>query len=165
MNVLVFDRTEQDVSNALAIRAKYQMIGDWTGLTADETEQLERGMYTTVTLNRVAAKVVELASALKESGYDVAADIPTYTVNDTFTRSHVVNYLAAVAAIRAAFPAGDETPEAPDISRWIDYEAANDIERLLYEVSHTIEGAKAIMRVSGSFTAGNDYIMQIIRRG
>ncbi len=164
MSELIFDRTEQDVTAALSIRARYQALGDWTGLTAEETEQLERGMYTAVTLNRVAEKVSELVTTLQESGYAVTAHIPTYSGSDTFTEADVKNYLAAVAAVRAAFPTSDATPEAPDISRWIDYEAANDIERLLYEVSQTVAGAKAITRVSGTFTAGDDYIMQTIRR-
>lgn len=165
MSGLIFDRTKEDVDAALEIRARYQTLGDWTGLTAEETAQLERGTYTAVTLNRVAEKVAELVTTLQENGYSITAHIPAYIGSNTFTESDVKNYLATVAAVRAAFPASESTPEAPDITRWIDYEAANDIERLLWEVSHTIEGAKAIMRVSGAFAAGDDYIMQIIRRG
>ena len=163
MEQMIYDRTADDVTAARSLLDKRRAGG---ALSESELVTLSRGTYNATDVNRVSAAVNELSAVLREMGYIPPADLKAnWTTADTFTRSHVANYLAAVAAIRAAFPASEETPEAPNISRWIDYAAANDIERLLYEVSHTIEGAKAIMRVSGSFTAGNDYIMQMIRRG
>lgn len=160
---LIFDRTADEVA-AVADLLNKRRTGET--LTDAELRTLSRGTYNAIDVNRVSAAVNEISDALREMGYIPPSALKAdWTTADSFTRSYIVTYLAAVAAVRAAFPASESTPEAPDITRWIDYEAANDIERLLWEVSHTIEGAKAIMRVSGSFTAGDDYIMQIIRRG
>ncbi len=159
---LIFDRTAGEAAAVAALLSK-RRSGET--LTDAELRTLSRGVYNAVDVNRVSAAVNEISATLREMGY-IPPDAlkANWTKADSFTRSHILTYLAAVAAVRAAFPTSDATPEAPDISRWIDYEAANDIERLLYEVSQTVAGAKAITRVSGTFTAGDDYIMQTIRR-
>lgn len=71
---LIYDRTESDVNAADDIRAKYQALMDWSGLTDAEISQLERGTLTNVTLNRVEAAVQTLAAELNAAGYAVAVD-------------------------------------------------------------------------------------------
>lgn len=68
---LIYDRTESDANAADNIRAKYQALKDWSGLTDEEISQLERGMLTNVTLNRVEAAVQTLAAELNAAGYPV----------------------------------------------------------------------------------------------
>ena len=71
---LIYDRTESDVNAAEDIRAKYQALADWSGLTDEEISQLERGMLTNVTLNRVEAAVQTLAAELNAAGYPAAVE-------------------------------------------------------------------------------------------
>ena len=71
---LIYDRTESDVNAAEDIRAKYQALADWSGLTDEEISQLERGMLTNVTLNRVEAAANQLAAELSAAGYPAAVE-------------------------------------------------------------------------------------------
>ena len=160
---LIYNRTADDVSAARQALDKRR-----TGGTMSEAElrSLSRGTYNAADINRVGAAVNEISAELRAMGYIPPADMKTnWTKTDSLTRSHIINYLSAVEAVRAAFPTSVETPETPTIDRWIDYNTANDIERIVWEVSHTVAGAKAITRVCGTFSAGDNYIMQIIRRG
>lgn len=68
---LIYDRTENDKTASAAIRKSYQTLGNWSGLTDAERAQLERGMLTYNTLNRVESAVKLLAAALTSAGYPV----------------------------------------------------------------------------------------------
>ena len=69
---LIYDRTQSDVDNAIAIRSKYQALGDWSGITEDEIAQLKRGTYSCFDdMNRVDAAVRELGGMLTAAGYPV----------------------------------------------------------------------------------------------
>ena len=69
---LIYDRTQSDVDNAIAIRSKYQALGDWSGTTEDEIAQLKRGTYSCFDdMNRVDAAVRELGGMLTAAGYPV----------------------------------------------------------------------------------------------
>lgn len=76
---LIYDRTQSDVDNAIAIRGKYQALGDWSGITEDEIAQLKRGTYSCFDdMNRVDAAVRELGGMLTAAGYPVryASPVP-----------------------------------------------------------------------------------------
>lgn len=69
---LIYDRTQSDVDNAIAIRSKYQALSDWSGITEDEIAQLKRGTYSCFDdMNRVDAAVRELGGMLTAAGYPV----------------------------------------------------------------------------------------------
>lgn len=74
---LIYDRTQSDVDNAIAIRSKYQALGDWSGITEDEIAQLKRGTYSCFDdMNRVDAAVRELGGMLTAAGYPVRYTSP-----------------------------------------------------------------------------------------
>lgn len=74
---LIYDRTQSDVDNAIAIRNKYQALGDWSGITEDEIAQLKRGTYSCFDdMNRVDAAVRELGGMLTAAGYPVRYTSP-----------------------------------------------------------------------------------------
>ena len=74
---LIYDRTQSDVDNAIAIRSKYQALGDWPGITEDEIAQLKRGTYSCFDdMNRVDAAVRELGGMLTTAGYPVRYTSP-----------------------------------------------------------------------------------------
>lgn len=74
---LIYDRTQSDIDSALSIRGKYQALGDWSGITADEIEQLKRGTYSCFDdMNRVDAAVRTIGEQLTAAGYPVRYTSP-----------------------------------------------------------------------------------------
>lgn len=74
---LIYDRTQTDINNALSIRRKYQALGDWSGITEEETAQLKRGTYTCFDdMNRVDAAVRDIGAHLTAAGYPVRYTSP-----------------------------------------------------------------------------------------
>lgn len=74
---LIYDRTQTDINNALSIRSKYQALGDWSGITEEETAQLKRGTYTCFDdMNRVDAAVRDIGAKLTAAGYPVRYTSP-----------------------------------------------------------------------------------------
>ena len=76
MSALIFDRTEADADRAAYLIGKIQR-----GESLTESEQAEynaglRGCYNITDLNRVEAKVRELAETLRSYGYSVDYTVP-----------------------------------------------------------------------------------------
>lgn len=165
MSELITDRTAEETTAAAEIRMKYQKAGNWSGITGAEKNALGRTAYTYTDINRVESAVSALADALTRRGYPIQLTVKTdWKPGDMFTYSDAKRYLANVAAIRSTYPNTAAMPEAVTIDRWIDYIAANDIERILWETERAIEGADSIVRRCGTFRAGGSYTSQIIRR-
>lgn len=161
---MIYDRTQADVDEAMRLLAKMQ-AGE--ALTDEESAAYYaglRGHYNLSDLNRVEAAVAKLAELLRGYGYAVSVEVKTdWAVGDVMRYDDIVRYLANVAAIRNAFPASADTPDAVTIDRWINFAAANDIERLLYEVEQTVNGAAGIFRRCGTFSAGQ-YRKRYVRK-
>lgn len=151
---LIYDRTTEDVSAASSIRAKYQALRDWSGLTEAEITQLERGMLTNVTLNRVANTVSMLASALNAAGYTVETTSQSFSETDRLKRSKYSVYLANVQAIRDAIAVRVSTPELPASDAKLDFTDANDIEQILADVFRLCEWMTYSRKYCGTFAAG-----------
>ena len=153
---LIYDRTESDVNAAEDIRAKYQALADWSGLTDEEISQLERGMLTNVTLNRVEAAVKQLAAELNAAGYTVEILPQTFAETDIIRLSQWRQYLANVQALRDAYYTLAETGQLPDAEDRLDYISANNIEKILADIDLLIGWMKSSYRRCGTFQAGNN---------
>lgn len=151
---LIYDRTTEDVSAASSIRAKYQALRDWSGLTEAEITQLERGMLTNVTLNRVANTVSMLASALNAAGYTVETTSQSFSETDRLKRSKYSVYLANVQAIRDAIAVRVSTPELPAADAKLDYIGANNIEKILADLDELLGWMTYSRKYCGTFAAG-----------
>nr|DAR00820.1 MAG TPA: hypothetical protein [Caudoviricetes sp.] len=160
---LIYDRTQTDVNAAGSIRAKYQALRDWSGLTEAEITQLERGTLTNVTLNRVANAVSMLAPALNAAGYTVEATSQSFSETDRLKRSKYSVYLANVQTLRDAYYTLAETRELPAPEDKLKYTGANTIEKVLADIDLLLDGMKSIYRRAGTFTAGGNYVRQMIR--
>lgn len=160
---LIYDRTQTDVNAAGSIRAKYQALRDWSGLTEAEITQLERGTLTNVTLNRVANAVSMLAPALNAAGYTVETTSQSFSETDRLKRSKYAVYLANVQTLRDAYYTLAETGELPAPEDKLKYTGANTIEKVLADIDLLLDGMKSIYRRAGTFSAGGNYVRQMIR--
>ena len=151
---LIYDRTTEDVSTASSIRVKYQALRDWSGLTEAEITQLERGMLTNVTLNRVANVVSMLASALNAAGYTVETTSQSFSETDRLKRSKYSVYLSNVQALRDAIAVRASTPELPAAGAKLDYVGANNIEKILADLDELLGWMTYSRKYCGTFAAG-----------
>ena len=75
---------------------------------------------------------------------------------DTMRESDVLLYLANIAALRNVIQLPPDIPPIPTIDRWIDWMAANDIERIVFELDRYIYGIVPLFRRCGTFRAGKN---------
>ena len=151
---LIYDRTQTDVNAAGSIRAKYQTLRDWSGLTEAEITQLERGTLTNVTLNRVANAVSMLASELNAAGYTVETISQSFSETDRLKQSKYSVYLANVQALRDAIAVRASTPELPAADAKLDYVGANNIEKILADLDELLGWMTYSRKYCGTFAAG-----------
>ena len=161
---LIYDRTMADVNSAKSLISKY-MSGE--NLTEYERELWNaglRGCYNASDVNRVEYHTRELQSILNAEGYNIRIDTALWARSDIMRYGDIVKYLGNIEAILDAFGRSENAPPLPTIDQWINYIVANDIEKILFVTRELIYGALAMFRRAGTFTAGNDYHAQIIRR-
>lgn len=161
---LIYDRTQADVDDAKALISKYMRGEVLDGYEQEMWERGLRGCYNTSDVNRVEYHTRELQNILNANGYNIQIDTRLWSKPDIMRYSDIVRYLGNINAILDAFGRSANAPKLPGIDRWIDYIAANDIEKILYVTRELIYGALAMFRRAGTFRAGGDYLAQVIRR-
>lgn len=155
---LVYDRTAQDVETARTQRG--------TTLT------LLKGCYNITDLNRVEAAVQTLSAALTSAGYPVEiapvlkgskAEDREWQEGDVLYRPQWTTYLENVQRLRDAYYTLAETGELPAPEDKLEYTGANTIEKVLADIDLLLDGMKSIYRRAGTFSAGGNYVRQMIR--
>ena len=155
---LVYDRTAQDVETARTQRG--------TTLTP------LKGCYNITDLNRVEAAVKTLAAALTSAGYPVEiapvlkgskAEDREWQEGDVLYRPQWTTYLENVQRLRDAYYTLAETGELPAPEDKLEYTGANTIEKVLADIDLLLDGMKSIYRRAGTFSAGGNYVRQMIR--
>lgn len=133
---LITDRTEQDVLDVIeALKSGINYVP-------------KKGAYNADDFNRVGSAVNYLVGEYDELGYLINDFVPlkiTWIVTDVPTEADYDNYLNWVRALRDYIP---NTIDAdiytlPLTMDRIDFEDANDIERVLQEVDIIIENIKS----------------------
>lgn len=84
---------------------------------------------------------------------------------DTMLESDVLLYLANIAALRDVIQLPPDVPPIPTIDRWIDWMAANDIERIVFELDRMIYGIVPLFRRCGTFRAGKNAQHLLLAKG
>ena len=79
--------------------------------------------------------------------------------------SDVLLYLANIAALRDVITLPPDIPPIPTIDRWIDWMAANDIERIVYELDRMIYAIVPLFRRCGTFRAGKNAQHLLLAKG
>ena len=91
-------------------------------------------------------------------------DENVWQIGDIVTQIEWAQYIANVQALRDAYYAMVNSPELPEPTAPLTYTGANAIEKLIYDIQQLYEGMIALYRICGTFTAGNSYQTQYIRR-
>lgn len=135
---LITDRTQADVDRALYLRSKW-VGGVWTG-TQDELAEWNadlKGAYNAGDLNRVGAACAYVAARLNDNGYNVTISPKINWQDDEIPDSaDMAAYLGNVETLKDMLPI--ETPELPPNMVHLDYQGANNIERVLELVDDAI---------------------------
>lgn len=155
----IIDRTVDDVRRWKTLRDK-----GWLRMTKEErkewlgeietTPAATKGMYTHNDLNRVEKAVEAISLRFKESGYDVP-ELNTktnWTYHDTVTKTDMERYLHNISVLREFFMVFSDTPTVPNINARLNYELANDIEKIL----------KDIYNIADSLIRSGYYVGEII---
>ena len=131
MATFVFDRTLADVQ---AMNAK--------------------GTYNKEDLNRVIAACDEIAAELTAAGFPVSLtwSRSSWTVANIPTTDEMQNYLDNIATIKAALP--NNAPAVPASMAYLDYQGANDIEKILYEIQILVHNIVATYPRAGVWNSG-----------
>lgn len=145
---MIFDRTLQDVNNAIEIRN--QKVQKGLSLTEEDIETLERGTLTIVTLNRIEDKQRELKNLFNDMGYrNTPITNKVWGENDIFNVDEFQRILDNTNVLRQAFFVYKNTPNTPPISyNWQDI---NALENILYDLDVMINDVKSNYRECGTF--------------
>lgn len=150
---LITDRTMADVEYAKALHTK-----GLSGMTADELKEWANGLkgwYDYRDLNRVGEAMIYVRDRLKTVGEIVNIEPRTdWSLSDLPTHSAVAEYLNNVKRLREAITVTLETPETPDNGLLLNYEEANDIERILQILESLIDKIEQAYFYSGEIYAG-----------
>lgn len=133
--------------------------------TTDRTEAdvllgTEKGSYQDTDLNRVETAVAEISAQFSSLGISIALVIKTdwappgdFSLETWATETQMARYLENVSAIRSLFPVPIELPQSMSDLNW---EGANNIEKILKAAVDRIAAIKQSYRYSGEFYAGEE---------
>jgi hypothetical protein len=150
---MIYDRTAEDVSEALRIRE--EKVKNFIALTEGEKTQLERGMITYNTLNRIENKQAELKALLENAGYYMdVLHIKSWSADDIFNEEEFEILIENLDILRNAFFTYTDTPETP-AARY-HYEEINALEKILFDLEKMINDMKSRYRECGTFECGEE---------
>ena len=139
---LITDRTPLDVE-----RWRYLRDKGWDNMTDVERQEwmgeivpvpaATKGMYTHKDLNRVEKAVKELSERMTMLGYTHPKLVikTDWTYTDTFWRDDYERYLGNLAALVNSISVYEDTPDVPSVKDKLNYALANEIEKILVDLS------------------------------
>ena len=150
----ITDRTWDDVKRWRELHDK-----GWAAMTASEQSEWTgemKGRYTHNDMNRVENAVAELSGQFVDKGYLIT---PLTTKTDwnlwsVPTKTDMTRYLGNVATLRSLVTVYPTTPEAPTVDHRLDYERANDIEKILVDLYDILEKTPQSWFYSGEIYSG-----------
>ena len=152
---MITDRTASDVLRWRELRDK-----DLDKLTQEalaEWEAGRRGSYNVSDLNRVGAALAYLRSELIKAGYLTGIEFEPKTdweEKDIPTRQEYAQYIYAVYSVRRALAWYKTTPEAPNMFGKLDFQGANDIEKILLDIDEILTKTNARPYYCGELYCG-----------
>ena len=150
---LITDRTKEDVARALKLSEK----GLENMTTAELEEYLSglKGAYNASDLNRVESAVKYIADR-----FAIVGMFPEVNVYVLWDRSmypdpaEMDRYLTNIITLRALLPMAEDVPQVPPDIDKLNYEEANDIEKILLAVDDAITRISKSWYYSGDIYAG-----------
>lgn len=122
----------------------------------------KKGVYSYTDLNRVEEAVKEIAEKITSLGFALKIQTKTdwgfpgnFSVSTWPVESQMKRYLQNVSEIRKIFIISTQLPETMEN---LDWNAANNIEKILQIAFARIEGIKQSYRYSGEIYAGEEIL-------
>lgn len=148
---MIFDRTRQDVENAVRIRA--QKVQNGLELSEQEVEILERGTLTINALNRIEQKQDYLKQVFNGMGYfNVGTLNKAWSAQDIFKGEDFKRITNNLDILKEAFFVYSNTPNTPEPTYY--YETINSIEKILNDLDLMIYDVQSKYRFCGTFNCG-----------
>lgn len=153
IDTLIIDRTQDDVDRIKYLKGQYNS-GE---ITADEIAEWNAGLkgaYKASDLNRVGEACAYLYDIFTNNGYLVPGYVAlgtSWTEADKPTVADFNQYISTILAIKAMLPVVQEVPDS--MSR-LNFEGANNIEKMLIEVDELLYNIISIFIYSGTVYSG-----------
>ena len=160
---MITNRTAYDVERWRNLRDK-----GWANMSTSERQEwvgeilptpaASKGMYTHNDLNRVENAVKNVVELLKKIGIDAPhMTIKTdWTYRDRLTDSDIERYFSNISTLRGLFEVYDNIPKAPTVNDKLDFNIANNIEKILVDV----EGI-TIKIISSRYYSGEIFLGEV----
>lgn len=148
---MIFDRTIEDVNNAIKIRA--EKVQNGVELSQEDIETLERGTITLNTLNRIEEKQDALKSELNGIGYwDTPILNKHWTKNDIFDETDFQRIVNNLEILKKSFFVYSTTPSTPTAKYY--FENINAAEKILSDIELMISDVESHYKICGTFECG-----------
>ena len=155
ISTLVTDRTAADVARWLYLRNKG--YSDMSEAERAEWDAGMKGAYNVADLNRVGTALNHLRDVLASFGYLSVSDFVAKTdwsTADIPIPDDLTSYLSYVSVIRAALARYATTPAVPEYTGGLDYQDANAIEKILFDVEQLVTNMQAAWFYLGDLYCG-----------
>ena len=149
---MIFDRTQNDVDNAVKIR--FEKVQKFTKLSAEDIEQLERGLLTINTLNRIEEKQQELKNLFNADAYFVENfESKSWSYTKYFKPVDFDRILDNLSKLKKAYFVYSTTPQVTD-NNYRRYQTINAVEHILNDLDLMISDVKSYYRQCGNVECG-----------
>ena len=148
---MIFDRTIEDVNNAIKIRA--EKVQNGVELSQEDIATLERGTITLNTLNRIEEKQNALKSELNGIGYwNTPILNKHWTKNDIFDETDFQRIVNNLEILKKSFFVYSTTPSTPTAKYY--FENINAAEKILSDIELMISDVANHYKTCGTFECG-----------
>ena len=153
---LVFDRKDADLLRFLELRNK-----GYANMTEEERSEWDagnmKGAYNISDLNRVGEALNYVRDRLSLAGYltpNVFTAKTNWLRSDIPTGAEIAQNISYVAILRSAFTLYATTPPVPVYAGALNYEEANNIEKILFDLDELITKMLAARHFCGEIYSG-----------
>ena len=115
-----------------------------------------RGMYTHNDLNRVERAVEATVARFKEAGYELPSMVikTDWTHRDKPQIEDIERYYNNISLLREFLVVYPKTPKSPSVDNPLNYEMANNIEKIIVDVNNIITGIMTSWFYTGEVMSG-----------
>ena len=151
---MIYDRTKEDVENAIKIRE--EKIKHFLPLSEEDIEIIERGFFTKKSVNRIEQKEYDLCALLREMGY-YNIGLPSenkveWVSTDIFYQEDLRRIFCMCSKFKQGFFSLSFFPEKMEIGGG--FENINSLEKTLHDIEQTAESVKRKYKKCGKVVAG-----------
>lgn len=152
---LITDRTISDIEAVRELTAAIKAGTATEEQVSQYVNELQKGAYTHLDLNRVEEAVSYIAGRLNELGY--LSPIPyaeSWEVTDKPNVNDFARYFNNVKILRDAIAVWSGTPETPNSVVGFDFNKANDLEQILVDIDLALNRMSDAWLYSGDLYSG-----------